>query len=242
MFQSKIITKNIFPDLPAILAEINANPNRKYSVEANSYNFPDTKIKELLQKKCKVLIKSEDIYSENQIKEFITLGKELVILQAKGFEENDLLNYLEEGASTIVCRADGFDVFQITKLIDKGKKQTTVVGGKDDFTETQMQDYLMEGGCVFFKKDDLLHTAITRLLPSGEDRICIQSAKFTNKRIDIFLEGKANVIFGTGNELSPNRIKQKVTQFKSQTFIDSEHFNFDLPWLKEMETLGANII
>lgn len=242
MFHSKVITKDIFPDLPTIVAEITAHPKRNYTVEASSFNFPGTKIKELLEKKCSVLIKSDDIYSENQINEFITLGQALVILQPKGFAENDLLNYLEKGGSTIVCRADGFDVFQITKLVDKGKERTTVVGGKDDFTEVHMQKYLKAGSCMFFKKGDLTHHAITRLLPDGEDRICIQAAKFTNTRVNIFLEGKAKVIFGVGNEFSQNRIKQKVTQFTSQTLIDSEFFNFGLPWIKEMEDLGANII
>lgn len=242
MFQSKLITKNIFPDLPTIVAEITANPKRNYTIEANSFNFPGTKIKELLEKKCSILIKSDDIYSENQLNEFITLGKALVVLQPKGFVENDLLNYLEKGASTVVSRADDFDVFQITKLVEKGKERTTVIGGKDDFTEAHMQNYLKDGSCVYFKKGDLTHHAITRLLPDGEGRICIQAAKFTNTRVKIFLEGKAKIIFGVGNEFSQNRIKQKITQFKSQIFIDSEHFNFDLPWLKKMEDLGANII
>ncbi|MFT6322388.1 MAG: hypothetical protein ACJAT4_003324 [Granulosicoccus sp.] len=242
MFQSKIITKNIFPDLPTVMAEIEANPNKKYSLEATSFNFPGTKIKELLQKECRILINSDDIYSENQINEFITLGKALVSLQPKGFAESKLLNYLDKGASTVVSRADGFDVFQITKLVDKGKERTTVVGGKNDFTETHIQNYLKAGACVFFKKHDLTDYAITRLLPDGEDQVFIQGAKFTSTRVDIFLVGKAKVIFGVGNEFSQNRIKKKVTQFKSQTFIDSGYFTFDLPWVKEMQDLGANII
>ncbi len=242
MFQSKIITKDTLTDLPTILSEVKANPKRHFTIEANSFNFPGTKIKKALENNCGVIIKSDGIYSKNQIKEFIDVGKELVVLQPKGFEEDDLLIYLEKGASTFVAKTDGFDNFQITKMVDKGNERITVVGGKDDFSPTQMKNYLIAGGSISLKKLDFPPSTISELLPLGENRIHINATRFRNKRVDEFLDGKAIVTFGIGNQFSQPRIKQKVEKYTSQIFIESAHFNFDLPWVEELEVLGANII
>lgn len=248
MFQSKIITKDFIPDLPKIITEVKANPNRHFTVDANSFTFLGTDIKELLKNKCRVLIKKSDGFSKNQIQEFIAEGKALVILQPIDFEEATFLNYLEEGASTIVSTAGGFsgfdtfDLFDITKIAEKGGKRTTVVGSKNDLEEKNIKDYLDLGSCVVLKKLDLTPSAISRLLPFGKERIHINAAGFRNKRIDEFLEGEAKITFGKGNQFSETRIKKKVTSHASQIFIEFDHFKSNLDWIKEMEDMGANII
>ncbi len=240
MFHLKILNQLSHQDLEAIKATITAHPNRHFTTELTGYNFPGTKVKELIESKCGVLIKKEDGYSENLIKEFINLGKETVIFLAKDFSESELEKHLEKGAAVIVGRSDNFDVFQIKKLVVKGKEKVFVLGGQ--LLETHIKDYLVSGGSVLLKHLDLDARKITKLLPDGEERIFIQSGGFSNFRINNFLEGKANLIFGKGNQLTTDRIKEKVEKFKSQIRIESEHPTFDIDWVKEMEDLGAIII
>lgn len=240
MFHLKILNKTTHPDLDAIKATVTKHPKRKFTTELHGYNFPETKVKELLQSDCGVCLSTKDNYSDKSIQDFITVGNKNVVLLPKDFAEDKFLAFLEKGASTVVGLNDGFDVFQITKMVDKGKEKTFVKG--EQLLEDHIKGYLEKGGSVLLKKGDLTPFAITRLLDIGKDRIHINTAGFTNLRITRFLEGKAIVTFGSGNQLSQNRIKQKVEQFKSQVRIESEHFKFDQDWIKEMEGLGAVIL
>ena len=240
MFHLKVLTKSTHADLAAIQAEVASNPNRHYTAELKSYNFSVDTIKQLLQIKCGVIIQFDDNFSKDKIEKLITIGNEIVVMLSKDFSEVDLLNYLEKGASVVVCRDDGFDVFQIKKLVEKGKEKTFVLGGQ--LLENHFKDYLTTGGSVLLRKDDLSPFAITRLLPHGENRINIQGAGFSNFRINKFLDGKAIVTLGAGNQLSQPRIEEKVKDYKNQIHLESEHFKFDIPWIKKMENLGAIIV
>jgi len=240
MFHLKILTKTTHTDLAAIQQEITAFPNRSFSSELTGYGFQKTEVQQLLQSKCGICIKATDGFTKSEIKEFITIGNETVILTPKDFSETDLETHLTDGASVVVGRADGFDVFQIKKLVAQGKEKTFVLGG--DLKENHFKDYLVAGSSALLKHGDLSPFAITRLLSDGIDRIYIQSAGFSNLRIGKFLEGKAFLIFGKGNLLSQPTIKDYVKKYKSQIFIESDHFNFDIPWIKEMEGLGAVIV
>jgi hypothetical protein len=242
MFHLKILNKETHADLSAIKATIVSNPTRKFTIELNGYNFPGTKVKELIKSKCGVCIKKEHGYSDNLIKEFINLGNETVVFLAKDFSESELEEHLDKGASVIVGRSDGFDAHQIKKLVVYGqeKGKVFVLGGQ--LLESHYKNILISGGSVLFKHLDLHARKIAKLLLDGEGRIYIQNGSFTNVSIDKFLKGKANVIFGKGNLLSKDRIKEKVEKYKSQIRIESNHPTFDTAWVKEMEELGAIII
>lgn len=240
MFHLKKITIDTHVDFTAVESMITTHPKRQFIVSPSSFNLQEQQIEKLIQSRCKVCIKSEDNFSKNKIQKFITLGKENIVLIAKNFAESDLENYLEKGASVLVSREDGFDVFQIKKLVVKGKEKTIVTGG--NLLSNHIKDYLEEGGSVLLKKDNLSPFEITDLLPFGEERIHIQTGGFSNVRINKFLKGKATVIFGKGNQISQPRIEEKVKEYKSQIRIESDHFSFDLPWVKKMEDLGAVII
>lgn len=240
MFHLKILNQLSHQDLEAIKATIADHPNRHFTTELAGYNFPGTKVKEIIESKCGICIKKDDDYSDNLIKEFINLGKEAVIFLAKDFSESELEKHLEKGAAVIVGRSDDFDVFQIKKLVVKGKEKVFVLGGL--LLDSHIKDYLVLGGSVLLKHLDLDARTITKLLPDGEERIFIQSGGFSNMRIDKFLKGKANVIFGKGNQLTTDRIKEKVEKFNGQIRIESEHPTFESDWIIEMEELGAIII
>ncbi|MFK8005364.1 MAG: hypothetical protein AB8H03_03295 [Saprospiraceae bacterium] len=240
MFHLKLLTYETHADLSAIKAIVTANPKRKFTTQLAGYSFDDSNIKELIQKECGICINKEDNISNDKMLEYINRGKENIVLCPKDIPETDLENYLQKGASIIVGRQDDFDVFQIKKLVVKGKEKVFVRGGQ--LLENHIKDYLVSGGSILLKHKDLNARAISKLLPYGEGRIYIQSGGFSNFRIDKYLEGKAIVIFGKGNLLTTNRIKEKVEEFKSQIRIESAHPTFDLPWVKEMENLGAIII
>ena len=240
MFHLKILTPNTHIDFAAIQTTITANPNRDFTAQLKGYNFDDSNIKQLIQKKCGICINKQDNISKDKMLEYINLGKEKIVLNPKSIPGEDLEFFLQKGASVIVGRDDGFDVFEIKKLVVKGKEKTFVVGGQ--LLESHIKDYLTSGGSVLLKHKDLDARTINRLLPDGEDRIFIQTGGFSNFRINKFLEGKANVIFGKGNQLTTDRIKEKVEKYKSQIRIESDHPNFNAEWIKKMETLGAIII
>jgi hypothetical protein len=240
MFHLKIITKDTHADLTAIQSAVNAHPNRHFTADASSYQFPDMDVKKLLQGKCGVCIKSEDNYPKNKIQEFIQLGKQSVVLRPKNFLVSDVLNYLENGASTVVSLEDGFDVPQINKIVKKGKNQTYVVGKK--LLENHLTTIINSGGSILLKNGDLRVRRIYKLLPLGEGRIYIHSGGFIRLNIDKFLKGKAIVTFGKDNSVSLSWIEEKVTAFKNQIRIESNHSEFDNAWIKKMEQLGAIII
>jgi len=240
MFHLKLLTKDTHANLSAIQLVITANPSRHFTAQLKGYSFDDSNIKQLIQKECGICIQKEDNILNDKMLEYINLGKEKIILCPKDFSEPDLENYLQKGASVVVGREDGFDVFQIKKLVAAGKEKTLVLGG--ELLESHVKDYLVSGGCILLKHKDLDARTISKLLPDGEDRIFIQSGGFSNFRIDKYLEGKANIIFGKGNQLTTNRITKKVEKYKSQIRIEADHPTFDLVWVKEMEILGAIII
>lgn len=240
MFHLKLLTNETHADLSAIKVTLSANPKRHFTTQLKGYNFDDSNIKELIQKKCGVYINKEDNISKDKMLEYIDLGKEKIVFSPKSIPEVDLENYLQKGASIIVGRQDDFDVFQIKKLVVKGKEKVFVLGGQ--LLENHIKDYLVSGGSVLLKHLDLDPRVITNLLPDGEKRIYIQSGGFSNFRINKFLDGKANVIFGKGNQIGVNRIKEKVEEYTNQIRIDSTHPTFDTVWVDEMETLGAIII
>jgi hypothetical protein len=240
MFHLKILSTNTHTNLAAIKSTLATNPQRHFTAQLNGYNFDDSNIKLLIRKKCGICIKNEDNLDEDKIQEYINLGKETIVLNPKDFSEVELENHLQKGASVVVGRADGFDVFQIKKLVVKGKEKVFVLGGQ--LLESHLKDCLVSKGCVLLKHKDLDPRTISKLLPDGEDRIYIQSGGFSNFRINKFLDGKANVIFGKGNQLTTDRIKEKVEKYKSQIRIESTHPTFDTVWVKEMEKIGAIII
>lgn len=240
MFHLKIITKDTHASIIDIQSTITAHPNRHFTAEANSFQFSESDVKKLLQNKCSVFIKNEDNYSKDKIKEFITLGNQKVVLRPKNFDVNDMLIYLGIGASTVVALDDGFGISQINKMVSKGKDQTFVIGV--DLLEIHIKNILNKGGSILLKEGDLKVRKIYNLLPLGEGRIHIHSGRFFNINVDKFLKGKAIVTFGKENELSLSRIEEKVTLFKNQIRIESNHFEFSDTWIKKMEGLGAVII
>ena len=240
MFHLKIITKDTHANLAAIQSTVVAHPKRHFTAEANSYQFPDSDVKKLLQNKCGVFIKNEDNYSKNKIQEFITLGEKTVVLRPKNFLQSDVLNYLEKGASTVVSLEDGFDIIQINQMVSKGKGNTFVIGEK--LLESHLKRILESGGSVLLKNGKLKVRKIYKLLPLGEGRIHIHSGGFLRLNINKFLKGKALVTFGKDNELSLIKIEEYVTEYKNQIRIESNHQEFNTAWIKKMENLGAVII
>lgn len=240
MFHLKLLTKETHPTAQDIKNEMTTHPNRVFTTKLHDYNFPAPQVKKLIQERCGVCIKKSDGFSRRNIHEFIQLGNKSVVLLAKDFSQLEFGKHLENGATGIVSMKDGLDVLQIKRMIAKGKENTFVVGG--NLLKMHIEGFLKLGGSVLLKNGDLNAFEITNLLPFGKERIFIHASFFSRMRVDIFLEGKANLTFTKRTLLTQPEIEERVKKYKSQIRIDGKHYKFDKPWVKKMETLGAIII
>lgn len=239
MFHLKTITIDTHPTALDIEQEVIAHPVRQYTIEASSFDLPVSHIKELLKKKCGLCIKSNDPFDKATLTAFINIGKERVTFLAKGFEEADLLVHLKKGASVVVSKDDDFDLMQIEKLINEGKERCALIGAK--LPEEQLTKFLEKGASLLLKKEDLTPFAISRLIALGQERVNVQSAGFSNFRIDKFLEAKATLTIGEGNKLPRFKVEQKVKKYKQQIQVSSAHVE-KKEWLNKLEGLGAVIV
>jgi len=239
MFHLKTITTDTHPTAFDIEQEVIAHPVRQFTIEASSFNMPVAHIKTLLRKNCGICIKSDDPFAKTTVTAFINIGKERVTLLAKGFEEADLLAHLKKGASLVISKKDGFGLMQIEKFIQQGKERCIIIGS--ELSEEKLSNFLGKGASLLLKKTDLTSFAISRLVTLGQDRINVQSAGFSNFRIDKFLDAKATLTIGEGNKLPRVIVEQKVKKYKQQIKVSSSHID-KKQWLNKLEGMGAVIV